>query len=323
MKSKYFRIKAIRRYFRKVFPTAAFRLLCGIASALIFCDPLFCKPAYNAYADEYGSYTYTIIDGQATIIGFTGEPVFLEVPESIEECPVTQIRDNAFFKCASLKQISLPQSISEIGHHTFYACSSLESVVLPTSLTKIGMGAFCGCSKLTSATIPDTLKELPDDCFHSCVSLSEIVIPSGIETVGRNCFNGCTSLSYVSVGSGVKEIGSRAFYMCSSLKNLHLPASVKLIESESAGFVQENGKSKLLGSFSITGDVSSEAEKYAFSNGIRFTSSAESDNIGNRDNIKKIPLWAIILLFCGGIGFFTLSCIIAVRQHFYEKSSEG
>ncbi len=282
------------------------------AAILFFAAPVEC---YSAESSE-SNFTYTIINDEATIIGFTGEPVYIEIPETLEGCPVTQIRDNAFFCCTSLKQISLPSGIKKIGHHTFYECSSLESVALPSQLEEIGMGAFSGCENLTVINIPDTLEALPELCFEECNSLAETVIPNSITTIESNCFSGCDSLSYVSIGSGMTSIGSRAFYNCPAMQSIYLPPSVKKIGEEAVGYRSNNDKSALIEDFTVSGKESSPAEDYAKANGLMFRTSdgAAQTHLFSSENLR-IPLWALILLVGGGIGFFALSCIIAIRQH--------
>lgn len=273
------------------------------------------------YAAEEPNFTYTIINGEATVIGYTGEPVYIEIPDTLEGCPVTQLRDNAFFNCSSLRQISLPQSVTKIGHHTFYACSSLESAALPASLEEIGMGAFSGCTSLSAVSIPGSLTALPESCFQNCSSLTEVVIPAGTETIGDLCFSGCSSLSYVSIAGGTREIGGRAFYMCSSLKSIFLPPSVNRIEFESVGFAPDEDGSAAVSGFTVLGEPDSAAEKYAEMNGMSFSSASEAVRASAdiHTNVKRVPMWVILLLAAGGTGFFALSCIIAVKQRHYEK----
>lgn len=268
---------------------------------------------FTAHAQEHSDFTYTIINGEATVTGFTGEPSFIEIPETLEGFPVTQIRDNAFFSCSSLKQISLPPTIREIGHHTFYACTALESIVLPDNLKEIGMGAFKGCTSLSAVNIPDTLTILPEACFSSCISLTETVIPDGVAVIDDFCFSGCSLLSYVSIGNTVSTIGQQAFYMCPSLESLYIPPSVKLIESYAAGFPDKARSNESTARFTVLGSDDSAAKAYAEENGFAFSASADSVQIkGNI--IKKVPHWLVPALIGAGGVFFALSCFIAVKQ---------
>lgn len=276
----------------------------------------------TAFAEESPDFTYTIINGEATVTGFTGEPVYLEIPETIEDSPVTEIRDNAFFRCKTLRQISLPASITEIGHHAFYECTSLESIVLPASLGEIGMGAFSGCTSLSAVSLPESLKTLPDSCFRSCTSLAETVIPNSIEEIEKYCFYGCTSLSYVSLSNSLKTIGSRSFYMCTALETLYIPPSAELLGFESVSYELAEGSSAVKSGFTLFGEPGSAAEDYAISNGISFSEAADAAQAkasSAAKQVKKVPLWVLLLLTCGGIGFFALSCIIAAKQLLHEK----
>lgn len=84
----------------------------------------------KAHAEENRSgFCYTIINGEATVTGFEGTPEIVNIPPTLEECPVTQVRDNAFYKCTSLKEIYLPESITLLGITAFMgAVHSNQSV---------------------------------------------------------------------------------------------------------------------------------------------------------------------------------------------------
>lgn len=281
------------------------------AFAIIFLFPA------NTCAEE-ANFTYTIINGEATIIGFTGEPETLSIPSEIENCPVTEIRDNAFFNCGSLKEIILPDSLKIMGHHCFYACTSLESIVLPRSLEEIGMGCFCGCIELSSVTISESLNILPDSCFRSCTSLREIIIPQNITEIEKYCFSGCTSLTSVSLSGRLNEIGCYAFFMCNSLEELYIPPSVQAMGTESVGFIPDpNGAvPPSADGFKIFGEKGSAAEAYAQSNDISFSESVETIQamaFRNNNEVRK-QITAKILTI--GIIIFTVSlaAVILLRK---------
>lgn len=277
----------------------------------------------TATAKENNQYdfTYSIINEKAIITGFSGKPIYLEIPEKIDNIPVTSVRDNAFFRCSSLKQISLPSGITEIGHHAFFECSSLESIVIPSSVIKIGMGAFSGCSSISAVSLSENLEILPDSCFRSCTSLTEIIIPDNITEIEKYCFYGCKALSYVALGNNLNILGSRCFYMCTNLKKLYIPPSTDNIGFEAAGYTISDDSSSLKQDFTIYGNENSAAKEYAASNNIHFSEAADAlhANAISKKNVKRIPLWFLLLLTCGGIGFFALSCVIAVKQHLHEK----
>ena len=49
-------------------------------------------------------------------------------------------------------EITIPNTVTNIGNYAFYKCSSLTSVTIPNSVTSIGDYAFYSCNSLTSAT---------------------------------------------------------------------------------------------------------------------------------------------------------------------------
>ena len=62
------------------------------------------------------------------------------------------------------QNVSIPNSVIEIGTNTFSFCSSLTSIIIPNSVTKIGDLAFSFCSSLTSIIIPNNNSEIG---FHA------------------------------------------------------------------------------------------------------------------------------------------------------------
>ncbi len=268
----------------------------------------------SAASSEDADFLYSIINGKATITGFTGEPVFLDIPETVEDVPVTELRDNAFFNCTSLKHISLPSSVKKIGNHTFFDCSSLESISLPDGLEEIGMGAFSGCTNLSSIDIPDSLASLPESCFRYCSSLSEVIIPEGISEIGSFCFNGCGSLSYVSIIGELSRIDVGAFYGCTALREMYIPPSVSEIGYEAIGYITGKSGAAVSSNFTLLGEENSSAEKYASENGMNFSPITISS--ANKSSASGIPDYLVPMLFSLGGAAFLVACFIALRTRF-------
>ncbi len=230
-------------------------------------------PAESA---EEPQYEYTIINNEATITGYKGEPVYIDIPETIEGCQVVELRDNAFYECSTLRHIDLPDTLIKIGHHCFYACSALEEINVPESVTDIGMGCFCGCTELSSASLPDTLTSLPESCFRSCTSLGNFTVPAGVTRIGAFCFSSCTSLKNVSLSSSLKGVGDCSFYMCSSLKGVYVPPSVSDIGLCAFGYVPTDNGAETARDFVLLGDGGSPVRDYARENHITFTDASDT-----------------------------------------------
>lgn len=166
---------------------------------------------------------YTIMseeDHWVYISGFQGSPSKLIIPETVEcedngeEYTVVAINAAAFDGAASLTEVTMPNTITDIGMHAFTSCSKLRTVKLSESLKDLPYGMFYMCTSLQSITIPESVVEIGDACFIMCTSLASVDFPSNLISIGESAFNICTSLSYVELPPTVQKIGATAFGYC-------------------------------------------------------------------------------------------------------------
>ena len=115
--------------------------------------------------------------------------------------------------------------VTSIGYQAFYNCASLTSVVIPDSVTSIGVSAFDGCSSLVSVEIPDSVTSIGDDAFYDCGSLGSVTIPDSVESIGDHAFYECSGLTSVKIGNGVHTVGSAAFYGLPGTGTIYVPDS--------------------------------------------------------------------------------------------------
>lgn len=70
---------------------------------------------------------------------------------------------NVFYECKNLKNVTIPEGITELGAEMFRGCIALQSIELPSTITSIHDRAFQGCSALTllvcKSTTPPALSE--------------------------------------------------------------------------------------------------------------------------------------------------------------------
>lgn len=110
---------------------------------------------------------------------------------------VTEIGDNAFWGCYTLKTIVIPDTVTTIGSWAFRSCSSLKTIVIPDSVITLRFSAFCDCSSLESVTIGNSVTTIEAAAFSNCTALKSINIPDTVTTIGGFVFNGCSSLSVI------------------------------------------------------------------------------------------------------------------------------
>ena len=105
----------------------------SIVSILLF--------AVGARAEEWGGYTYEVVNGNTvTITGYTGPDGAITIPSVIDEKPVTAIGERAFFYCDGLTgNLVIPEGVTSIGDNAFHRCSGLNgTLTLPSTLESIG-----------------------------------------------------------------------------------------------------------------------------------------------------------------------------------------
>lgn len=142
---------------------------------------------------------------------------------------VIEIGPRAFWDCSSLTQVTIPNSVSVIGTSAFWSCTSLTQVTIPNSVTNIGGSAFQYCSGLTQVTIPNSVTEIGQDAFYSCNSLTQVTIPNSVTNIGARAFSDCTSLTQVTIPNSVTDIKAGTFYGCTSLTQVTIGRSVTSI----------------------------------------------------------------------------------------------
>lgn len=76
----------------------------------------------------------------------TGEQLI--VPSFIEQKPVTAIEKKAFLSCKTIKNITLPDTVGEIGDWAFAHAEQLRTVIIPCHTLTRGKELFLGCKRL-------------------------------------------------------------------------------------------------------------------------------------------------------------------------------
>lgn len=87
---------------------------------------------------------------------------------------VTYINNDVFRDCDELIEISIPNSVVEIGENAFYGCKSLRKVTLGHGLSKIKRYTFDFCSSLESINIPNSIMNIEKYSFRGCKSLKNV-----------------------------------------------------------------------------------------------------------------------------------------------------
>ena len=135
----------------------------------------------------------------------------------------------AFYGCDYLEQITIPDTITEIGYDAFGLCTSLKEIALPDGLRTLGSSSFVRCTDLREILLPESLTSIGNSAFDSCTGLTEMTIPAGVTKIEGYLFFGCTALEQVHLPDGITEIGAGAFQRCSKLSGIVIPESTAVM----------------------------------------------------------------------------------------------
>ena len=196
------------------------------------------------------------------------------------------IADRAFYDCADLTSVTIPNSVTSIGALAFYNCENLESVTIPDSVTSIGWGAFDDTAYYNnSSNWKNGVLYIGNHLIEAKTSIKgSYKIKSGTKCIADYAFDYCTELTSITIPNSVTSIGNYAFRGCHSLKSVTIPGSVKVIDNNAFGYNTGIGDTFKNSDFIIYGHKGSAAETYAKENGFKFI--AHKNNYTSKVNTK-------------------------------------
>lgn len=174
---------------------------------------------YDTYdpATKEGAWAYT---GTATWIydsGLANNSLLTEItiPATITELghSINGSQGSAFHNCTALETVIFEgNNLTLLNEGTFWYCTSLKNITLPESLIEIGADAFQDCHALTEIVIPDKVTTIGEGAFTACTSLKHVTLGSGVTDIGASAFDRCDALEWVLCDiETLPTIGKKAF----------------------------------------------------------------------------------------------------------------
>ena len=156
-----------------------------------------------------------------------------------ENSVCTSIGNCAFYKCDSLKSITIPNCLTSIGDRAFYGCSSITSITIPNCLVSIGDYAFQTCSTLSNVNYLGTIEEWLKIQFNDSSAnplcngaklylngelLTDFITPDTVTKINSYAFFNCDSITSIYIHNNVTSIEKAAFYHCTALTEIYFNA---------------------------------------------------------------------------------------------------
>ena len=190
---------------------------------------------------------YTIVDSRIVAdkaYYLSDDLANMSLPQGINE-----IGQFAFSR-TDVISVTLPEGVEKIDYGAFYHCARLGSVSLPQTIMKIEPYAFAGTAWVegfmgsvgninnnldenlnasngdflvsggaliayrghsANVSIPAGVRIIAAGCFKDNMSIKTLSLPSSLISIGEEAFMGCTNLEEVSFGGNETEILDRAF----------------------------------------------------------------------------------------------------------------
>ena len=177
----------------------------------------------------------------------------------VDISPAVSMGKAVFMNCRSLKEVSIPDAVTDLNENVFNGCSSLKDVVVSKNLRYIGQSAFNNCKALETLTptdakkldytiqFPAQLGGVQQSGFQNCASFKYLNFAENTEfsVVGPSSFQGCTGLLGSNIGGNANN-------------TIEMPVGVQVIEKSAFNGDTSLDKITFLGSVATVAEAAFE-----------------------------------------------------------------
>ena len=144
---------------------------------------------------------------------------YLKLNDGANPITITSSSSSTPFSNCPLDTLYLGRNITyNSSYLPFKGKTTIKNLTIGNSVTEIGDYAFYNCYGLTSVTIGNNLKKIGESAFKYCSGLTSVNIPNSVTSIGTSAFTSCNSLEEVTINSNA--ILSKSYSSSSNIKNL-------------------------------------------------------------------------------------------------------
>ena len=208
----------------------------------------------NCYENNGIQFLLDFETKEASVLRYYAENQLVNIPNVIlhngQPYKVTTINSYAFYKCANINSIMIPESINIIENYAFKDSSISIMYCEPTdkpigweNVSIVGV-IYWGVNNTNLYKTDDFEYVLDFDKNEAKIirykgNKTNVIINDTIEiygnifaitTIGTYAFYNCYNIENIDIPSSITTIERLAFYNCSSLKFIYIPSSVKTLD---------------------------------------------------------------------------------------------
>ena len=174
-------------------------------------------------------FLYVEKNGEITITGLQEgvAETAIEIPETIDNMPVTEIAEQAFL-ASPITAVKIGKNVREIGELAFGICKKLRSVTWNQKCDVIPSDCFSECPNLTKFDFSN-VKKIGLYAFYKS-GLQEVYLTEKIEILEKGTFSGCSKLQSVTWHCQCDVIPADCFFGCSNLMQFDFSGVKKVRE---------------------------------------------------------------------------------------------
>ena len=127
--------------------------------------------------DGFEIVSYSTDEGTSAIVtGYSGSASTLTIPSSASNNQIKGIADYAFYNNETIKNVTIPKSVSYLGIGAFSGASNLETVSLEANIETINPYVFLNCTSLTSVSLAETITSIWIASFALPIAISLLIL---------------------------------------------------------------------------------------------------------------------------------------------------
>ena len=128
----------------------------------------------------------------------------------------------------AVKTVVIESGVKNICNFAFYECKNMTEITIPDTVTEIGVYAFCNCTALTEIAVPDTVTVISGYAFFNAGILeNEAYWEDGGLYFGKVLYQAdSASTGDYAIREGTCFVSPYAFSECENLNTVILPASL-------------------------------------------------------------------------------------------------